>query len=734
MEQIHYQNENIMNDNSSSSFFLFPRTNDGIDDERELTTTTPTTYLYHHKDQFHSYNKGMSTVRDTSDTSRHFELNNTRDNISSSDTSNSRKNINISGVNTHDSILDLESHYGEGDEDTFPICEDDEDDHMITMGDELPSNSLLFDDDDDDVSINELNTSTASVTNRSVRSISPSPPTSPISGEEKDRSVSSNSSSSPDKKKKSSSIMDGLTLYSVTDSFVDSICMSNTCVAPDNQNSYTYNNNTNNTLSSMDNKMNEFQQSCHSALFDRCPVGQSYWQPTEQSSSSSSSSSPSSSRPSDGAGAGEESCTTVVSMDIWELLGCTKPPGKSELEEIWSLRTTSDMLRRGQQRQKQLYRNTDKQGPARASIRRRLKRINRLRMDDRSVSGASRHGVTITNQSYDLDQSYTSLESIRNDIHMNKNNIISSRNACSDHGTNLLHQQVQPSYYCSIDKSYSMMDDPLSNYIGQGIIEPIQVELEMEEEEKGYDSDPEVNYYSASSSMIIIDSSTQSPKQALPAISALTDYEYSEQPHEVLRPYPIPTDEIEMKYLVQQTLNLTWTLTWHTNSENRKKYKISHNKPICINMWLERGTVITNSGVVIEPAFMWRDAYQPLLISQHKLNNSTQKPWSMRLLNACRVTPFISNTTDIYPRPINRTKYPIARHNSSFLLKSCGGEEFLFEVKNPDEAIAVAQRWKLVVARFASLAVTEDVGGIAKEFFHPTSDSKMLTISDDSSI
>jgi len=709
MEQIHYQNENIMNDNSTSSLFLFPRANDGIDDETELTTTTPTTY--HHKDRYHSYSKDMSAVRDTSDTSRHFDLNNTRDNISNSDFTSSRQNI--SGVNTHDSILDLESHYGEGDEDTFPICEEDVDDNMITMGDELPSNSLLF----DDVSVNELNTSTASVTK--ARSISPIPPASPTS-EEKDRSVSS----SPDKKKKSSSIMYGLTLYSVTDSFVDSICTSTACVASDNKNSYTNNNNTNNALSSMDNKMNEFQQSCHSALFDRCPVGQSYWQPTEQSSSS-----PSSSRPS-GASGGEGSCTTVVSLDIWELLGCTKPPGKSELEEIWSLRTTSDMLRRGQQRQKQLYRNTDKQGPGRASIRRRLKRIHRLRMDDRRVSGASRHGVTITNQSYALNQSHTSLDSIQNDIHMNKNKIISSRS--SDHVTNLYHQQqVQPSYYRSIDKSYSMMDDPLSNYIGQGMIEPIQVEFEVEEEEKGYDSDPEVNYYSASSSMIITDSSTQSqsPKQDLSTPSALT--EYSEQQFEVLRPYPIPTDETEMKYLVQQTLNSTWTLTWHPNSENRKKYKISHNKPVCINMWLERGTVITNSGVVIEPAFMWRDAYQPLLLSQHKLNNSTQKPWSMRLLNACRVTPFISNTSDIYPRPINRTKYPIARHSSSFLLKSCGGEEFLFEVKNPDEAIAIAQRWKLVVARFASLAVTEDVGGIAKEFFHPTSESNFF---DDGSI
>jgi hypothetical protein len=330
-------------------------------------------------------------------------------------------------------------------------------------------------------------------------------------------------------------------------------------------------------------------------------------------------------------------------------------------------------------------------------------------------------------------------------------------------------QQQQPSYYRAIDKSYSMQmeHDPLSNFIGRGMIEPIPVEFEDDNdydnaeegiEIDGYDSDPEVNYYSASSSMIITDCSLPSSptkrtvslssavQEGVPSTSLIDedsddDNYFSEQQHEVMqRPYSIPTDETEMRFLVQQTLNSTWTLTWHPNLENRKKYKISHNKPMCINMWLERGTVITNSGVVVEPAFMWRDAYQPLLLSQHKLNNSTQKPWSMRLLNACRVTPFLkqsnnnNNTTGTSStscHPIDRTKYPMARQNSSFLLKSCGGEEFLLEAKGPHEAFAITERWKLVVARFASLAVTEDVGGIAKEFFHPTSESKMLTIADD---
>lgn len=145
---------------------------------------------------------------------------------------------------------------------------------------------------------------------------------------------------------------------------------------------------------------------------------------------------------------------------------------------------------------------------------------------------------------------------------------------------------------------------------------------------------------------------------------------------------------------------------------------------MCINIWLERGTVVTHSGVVVEPAFMWRDAYQPLLAHRKTLNASTQKPWSMRLLNACRITPCDGAALD-------RTKYPLARRGCSFLLKSCDGQEFLFEARSHDDVCTITERWKTAVARFASLAVTEDVEKIAKEYFHPTLDSQVLTMTDD---
>jgi hypothetical protein len=117
---------------------------------------------------------------------------------------------------------------------------------------------------------------------------------------------------------------------------------------------------------------------------------------------------------------------------------------------------------------------------------------------------------------------------------------------------------------------------------------------------------------------------------------------------------------------------------------------------------------MAQSGVVVEPTLMWRDAYQPQL-QKHRLNASSQNPWSMRLLNTCRIS------TDV-----DKHKYPLARPSQSLTILTCEGQEFLLEAASPQECQMVCERWKLAVARFASLAVTEDIDAIAAEFFHPT--------------
>lgn len=733
MEIVHYDNEDLIDLEPSSTFFFVPRTHYGFDDDDddENNDLTAAAAAADTDDSLKRLENAAVAARDTSHTSRIFELDNTRDSVSRSfcenttiNNSNDDKSFHtvrqdISAVcNTLDSILDLdESQCGEGDEDVFPIFSDsNEDDRMIyeTGDQDLPSNSLLADDDNTRSYVKNDSDNH----HQKLRSVSPTPSSSPVTdrsnrnisidcskGEESNRNGSDHpETKSTTREPKGSSIMDGLTLYSVTNSFVDSLCTSTACAVSDNY------------------------RQCSNSKYQK-----------------SSSFDGGSSALCSGSGNddGSASCTAVVSMNVFDLLGCNKPPGQSELEEIWTLPTATDILR-GKYRQQQSIlsiQNEENPGPVRASIRRRLKRIHRLRMDDRRITGASRHGVTITDRSYDYDHSYRSLNNIREEVHTIKQPRDQNIAIGCDEGDHVIRKSGRHNYqlqnqkrteYRAIDKSNSMIDDPLSIYFGHDKIEPIPIE----NEEDGYDSDPEVNHCSMPSSMVVSSESESSVStdQAQATPSPSSSCQFLDQQNDVTRPHPIPTDEFEMKFLVQQTLNLTWTLTWHPNSKNRRKYKLPHNKPICVNIWLERGTVITNSGVVVEPAFMWRDAYQPLLLSQHKLNSSTQKPWSMRLLNACRVTHFLSAATpDVSKEPftIDRTEYPIARQNSSFLLKSCDGEEFLLEAKCPNEVIAITERWKLVIARFASLAVTEDVTGIAKEFFHPTSESRMLTISDD---
>ena len=655
---------------SSSSILVIPiideHSSDVAEDQIEITTT-------YSKEENRSFVGNVSALSDTSNTSIRFELNDTRE----SSPITCRHSIT---VNTHDSILDLES---QGGDDDISFCDDDML-GIINLSSDSNASSVVAD----------KPPKKFDRAKRKARSVSPS-----FSTNNKDE-VFKPSKTTEEESKESSGIMSSLTLYSMTDTFVDSLCTSTACVVSENYNKHTkmtYKKEKS-AIDSMDDKIGQFQQSCD-------------WYDDSDAANVSSATEP------------EQSSKALVSMDIWELLGCSSTPGESELEQIWSLRTPPGML----QIKQPSGSYKDSKLPVRASIKKRMKRIHWLRMDDRRMSGASRHGVTIT--SHCVDPSYNTLNNIRKNIHMNKNGKVNS----SDNGTTIECHQTRESHYTqpsyrALDKSYSMLDDPLAGFIGKGLVEPIPVHVE-----DGYDSDPEVNTYSASSSMII-ENSTRSQPERIEEDFASVSFSCSSkfpQHRDVLLVNPIPTDETEMRESVQQTLNSTWTLTWHPNAENRKEYNIPHSKPVCINMWLERGAVMTNSGVVVEPAFMWRDAYQPLLLTQHKLNNSSQKPWSMRLLNACRIAPYFSSSNEVSPRSsLDRSKYPFARKNSSFLLKSCGGEEFLLEAKSPEDAIAITQRWKLVVARFACLAVTEDVGGIAREFFHPTSDSKMLTVPD----
>ena len=56
----------------------------------------------------------------------------------------------------------------------------------------------------------------------------------------------------------------------------------------------------------------------------------------------------------------------------------------------------------------------------------------------------------------------------------------------------------------------------------------------------------------------------------------------------------------------------------------------------------------------------------------------------------------------------DKSQYPLTRSACSFFIKTCQNQEFVLEAHSEIQRDLICERWKLVVAWFASLAVTED--------------------------
>jgi hypothetical protein len=163
---------------------------------------------------------------------------------------------------------------------------------------------------------------------------------------------------------------------------------------------------------------------------------------------------------------------------------------------------------------------------------------------------------------------------------------------------------------------------------------------------------------------------------------------------------------------VHECFNANWILTWHPSKE-REHLK----QPTAVSVWMERGTILGDNSVMLEPNLMWRETYQPSL-SQRKLNESSMRPYSIRLLNLCRILEA--------PTDLDRSQFPFARSASCLVLRTAEQEEIVFEAASPEQRNDIVRCWKLVVARFASLAVLEDLDAIFDEFINPMATSPML--------
>lgn len=172
-------------------------------------------------------------------------------------------------------------------------------------------------------------------------------------------------------------------------------------------------------------------------------------------------------------------------------------------------------------------------------------------------------------------------------------------------------------------------------------------------------------------------------------------------------------DTSDVKELVQDSLNITWKLIWHQVDQ----------KSTPIEVWIERGTLLPAQSVTLEPRLMWREARQPMLASSRKLNESTQRPHSIRLLSLCRLLPGEMSNLENWPvlaRPSRCLVLKVAENGATSTI------DYVMEATSTAARNEVLCRWKHVVARFAMLAVLEDAQLIQREFFRLIPNSQML--------
>jgi hypothetical protein len=419
--------------------------------------------------------------RDTSNTTRDFDLNNTRQ------TTCSREGINNtstgSGAGARDvSILDI-SPDDEDDEEEYDDDDDDfEAEDVVTS---MPDNSILFEelhvelhqegedpDENDKDNCNDadcMGQSALLAANSQGKQVTGELQTSSTT---KRPSTTKAPSSSPSLSSRGIMNMGGLSLYSVTDTLVDTICASSSFHPCDVKESTSTGNLTD---------IQGGQTSSIAMLHCHCPTSGG-----------------------DECGTGTSSLTPAIT-DIMQILSCTSAPSQSEWEQVWSIRT-DNILRQNEKRKDNR--------PARASIKKRLKRLRGLRMMSHGVRGSSRHGVTFADQPHNT--SLTSNGGSVSNGGTNSDMVISSDEMKLDESFN---------QYFILDKSYTMMDDPLSDTIGKGL-EPILPSFD------GYDSDPELNCSMTLGRAIRSHREQQQPKEEekdnekVPAKKVSADREY----------------------------------------------------------------------------------------------------------------------------------------------------------------------------------------------------------------
>lgn len=220
-----------------------------------------------------------------------------------------------------------------------------------------------------------------------------------------------------------------------------------------------------------------------------------------------------------------------------------------------------------------------------------------------------------------------------------------------------------------------------------------------------YDSDPETynetrhptsaqirEYHRCKSTTLLLD-------QPEPWIPLLHDEARDERVKETINIY----DPDQVSAYIQELTCSTVTLVWHPSKIRPKNKDLS---PVCVQAWFEMGSRLKDR--VIQPKFMWRDAYEPDL-RKNIITASTTPPHDLELLNIVRV---------LKPQSINRDEYPFVKLRNCFTLHSNTEEVLMFECTSQQERDRFVHGFKLIVARLASKIIVGDEN-VFDEFFTP---------------
>jgi hypothetical protein len=155
------------------------------------------------------------------------------------------------------------------------------------------------------------------------------------------------------------------------------------------------------------------------------------------------------------------------------------------------------------------------------------------------------------------------------------------------------------------------------------------------------------------------------------------------------------------QWKVRESMNESWDLVWH-REEKRTATPA--------RAWMERGTLV--GGHMLEPALVIRQ-------SGCEAKQATEQ---LRFLNICRILP--ASAAQLQEAAL------LARPSCTIRLLTSTGHNYWLETSSPAQRQEVLEAWKIVISRFATLAVLEDLETIQRDFFHPLSHSYVPDVED----